>query len=117
MAESNGAMDKIGKDSCKKALNSRSTDEFVLHLFVANNSFLSVQAIKNIKDICEKNIPSRYRLDIIDILERPSLARENQIIAAPTLIKESPLPQRRLVGNMSDIERVLTGLGLPSKIG
>jgi circadian clock protein KaiB len=117
MAESNGAMDKIGKDSCKKALNSRSTDEFVLHLFVANNSFLSVQAIKNIKDICEKNIPSGYRLDVIDILEQPSLAKKNQIVAAPTLIKEYPLPQRRLVGNMSDTERVLIGLGLPPETG
>lgn len=80
-------------------------------------NFKSVQAIKNIEDICEENIPGRYRLDIIDIVERPALARENQIIAAPTLIKETPLPLRRLVGNMSDTERVLKGLGFCAKTG
>ncbi len=77
-------------------------------------NFKSVQAIKNIKEICEENMPGRYELDIIDIKKRPALAREKQIVAAPTLIKESPLPLKRLVGNMSDTERVLTGLGLCS---
>ena len=98
----------------EKALESKSPGVFVMHLYVANMDFKSVQAIRNIKEICEENIPGRYKLDIIDILERPALARENQIIAAPTLIKESPLPLRRLVGNMSDKVRVLAGLGVYS---
>ncbi len=110
MVESNRSIEKV-----EKALKSKGTDVFVLHLYVANMNFKSVQAIKNINDICEENIPGRYQLDIIDICQQPILARENQIIAAPTLIKETPLPLRRLVGNMSDTERVLTGLGLHSK--
>jgi circadian clock protein KaiB len=57
-------------------------------------------------------LQGHYQLDVIDICEQPILARESQIIATPTLIKESPLPLRRLVGNMSNTERVLVGLGL-----
>lgn len=98
----------------EKALESKSPDVFVLCLYVSNMSFKSVQAITNIKKICEENISGRYKLDIIDIRMRPAVAREKQIIAAPTLIKESPLPLRRLVGTMSNTERVLTGLGLCS---
>ncbi len=108
-------VDRLDKNKSEKVQKGRSNDEFVLHLYVANRDFKSVQAIKNIEDICEENIPGHYQLDIIDICKSPELARENQIIAAPTLIKETPLPLRRLVGNMSDIERVLTGLGLCSK--
>jgi circadian clock protein KaiB len=80
MAEPNGVIDKV-----EKALK----DLFVLHLYVANMDSKSVQAIKNIKDICEEKIPGRYRLDIIDIYKRPGQDGENQIIAAPTLLKES----------------------------
>jgi len=110
-------MDKLGEEHLEKGPKSGSTDLFVLHLYVANKKFLSVQAMKNIRKVCEDNIPGRYRLDVIDIYESPGLARENQIIAAPTLIKESPLPQRRLVGSMSDTEHVLIGLGLQSGTG
>ncbi len=114
MAEPNSPKDKIEKDKHDRALESKSTDRLILHLYVANMNFKSVQAIENIKAICEENIPGQYDLDIIDILEHPAIAREKQIIAAPTLIKETPMPLRRLVGNMSDRARVLTGLGLPS---
>ncbi len=115
MVELNRPIDGLDKSKSEKTLNNKTTDIFVLHLYVANMNFKSVQAIENIEDICEKNLSGHYRLDIIDICQSPALARENQIIAAPTLIKETPLPLRRLVGNMSNTERVLTGLGICSK--
>ncbi len=114
MVEPNSSKSRADKDKYEKTLESKGTGEFILHLYVTNSDFKSVQAIRNIKEICEENIPGRYELDIIDILERPALARENQIIAAPTLIKETPQPLKRLVGNMSDKARVLAGLGVHS---
>lgn len=83
-----------------------------LQLFVAGASFHSVQAITNLKHICETHLPGRYQLEIIDVYQHKSVAQEEQIIALPLLIKRSPLPERRLIGDMSDIQRVLTGLGL-----
>ncbi len=114
MVEPNSSQEPRDNDKYEKALKSKSPDIFILCLYVSNMSFKSVQAIQNIKKICEENVPGRYKLDIIDIRTHPAIAREKQIIAAPTLIKESPSPLRRLVGNMSNTERVLTGLGLCS---
>ncbi|HSD58146.1 MAG TPA: circadian clock KaiB family protein [Methanotrichaceae archaeon] len=101
-----------GSTEFKKVLKGRRMENYVLHLYVKDMSLKSVQAIENIKQVCEENLQGHYQLDVIDICERPILARESQIIATPTLIKESPLPLRRLVGNMSNTERVLIGLGL-----
>ncbi len=112
MVEPDSSKGGANKYMSEKSLESKGTNVFVLHLFIASMDFKSVQAIRNIRDICEENMPGRYNLDIIDIHEHPTLARDNQIIAAPTLIKESPLPLKRLVGNFSDTERVLSGLGL-----
>ncbi len=115
MAELNSSNDKGGKDKSEKALKSKGSDVFILRLYVASMSFKSIQAIKNFNDICEESMSGQYDLDIIDISEQPALAREKQIVAMPTLIKETPLPLRRLVGNMSDKKRVLTGLGICSE--
>ncbi len=105
-------MDELNDSTkCKKDLNRR-MENYVLHLYVNNMSLKSVQAIENITQVCEENLQGHYQLDVIDICEQPILARESQIIATPTLIKESPLPLRRLVGNMSNTERVLIGLGI-----
>ncbi len=112
MAELNSSNGKVGKDKSEKARKSKSSDVFVLRLYVASMSFKSIQAIRNINDICEGSMSGQYDLDIINISEQPALAREKQIVAVPTLIKETPLPLRRLVGTMSDRKRVLTGLGL-----
>ncbi len=106
-------MDELnGSAELRKAPKSRRMESYVLHLYVKDMSLKSVQAIENITHICEENLQGHYRLDVIDICQQPILARESQIIATPTLIKESPLPLRRLVGNMSNTERVLVGLGL-----
>ena len=75
----------------------------------------SLQAVENIKRLCEEYLPGRYQLDVIDIYQQPILARDGQIVAAPTLIKELPLPLRKLIGSMSDTERVLVGLDVQAE--
>jgi circadian clock protein KaiB len=72
----------------------------------------STLAIANVRKLCEKYLTGRYELKVIDIYQQPELAKEEQIIATPTLIKELPLPPRRLIGDMSDTARFLVGIGL-----
>lgn len=86
--------------------------EYVLRLFVTGASANSVRAITNLKRICETHLKGRYSLDIIDVYQQKSMAETEQIIALPVLIKTQPLPQRRLIGDMSDEDKVLRGLGL-----
>ncbi len=89
--------------------------KYVLHLYVAGMGPKSVQAIENIKRICEEYLPGRYELEVIDIYQYPILAKDGQIVAAPTLIKELPPPLRKLIGSMADTERVLLGMDLKFK--
>lgn len=88
---------------------------YVLKLYVAGLTPRSIAALRSVKDICERHLQGRYELEIIDIYEHPSRARDQQIVAAPTLIKQLPLPLRRLIGDMADQERVLVGLDLRLK--
>jgi circadian clock protein KaiB len=85
---------------------------YVLHLYVAGKSPNSVRAVANIKRICEERLQGRYELEVIDLYQQPQLAQGAQIVAVPTLIKELPLPLRRIVGDMSDSGRVLAVLDL-----
>ena len=85
---------------------------YVLKLYVAGVSRRSSEAIRSITEICEKYLKGRYELRIIDIYQQPTLAKGEQIIAAPTLIKKLPLPLRRLIGDMANAEKVLVGLDL-----
>jgi circadian clock protein KaiB len=87
-------------------------ERYVLRLYVTGMTPRSCQAIRNLQTICDERLEGRYDLDVIDIYQQPVLTRGEQIIAAPTLIKKLPLPMRRLVGDMSDRERVLAGLDL-----
>ena len=87
-------------------------DTYVLKLYITGLTPKSASAINNLKKICEENLKGRYNLEIIDLYLNPSLAKGEQIIAAPTLIKKLPLPLRRIIGNMSDTESVLVGLDL-----
>lgn len=96
----------------EQALNDRKHSRYVLRLFVAGNSARSVQAIENLRQVCEENLEGRYSLEVIDIYQQPELARDEQIIAAPTLIKTLPPPLRRIIGDLSSIERILVGLNL-----
>lgn len=90
-------------------------DEYMLKLYVSGNSPKSVRAILNLKKICEENLQGRYKLEVIDLYQKPELAKEANLIAAPTLIKRLPLPLRRVIGDMSDIDKVLVGLDIRKK--
>ena len=93
----------------------RKDEKYVLRLYVTGQTPKSVRAIANIKAICEEHLKGRYDLQVIDIYQRPALAQDEQILAAPTLIRKLPLPLRRLVGDLSKTERVLLGLDLREK--
>jgi circadian clock protein KaiB len=88
---------------------------YKLSLFVTGASPNSTRAITNLKDICETYLKGRYELKIIDVYQQPKVAESEQVIALPMLIKRSPDPVRRLIGDMSDTNKVLRGLGLTSK--
>jgi circadian clock protein KaiB len=85
---------------------------YVLRLFVVGMSPKSQDAIANVRELCEKYLPGSYELEVVDIHQHPLSASENQILAAPTLIKRLPLPLRKFVGDMSKTEKILAGLDL-----
>jgi circadian clock protein KaiB len=91
--------------------NSRQA-KYVLRLYVSGSTAKSALAVENIKRICEQHLKNRYDLEVIDIYQQPNLAREEQIVAVPTLIKRFPPPLRRLIGDLSNQEKVLVGLDL-----
>ena len=91
------------------------SNRYVLRLYVAGQTPKSVHAITNLKKICEENLKGRYVLDVIDLYQQPQLAQGEQIIAVPTLIKKLPPPLRRIIGDMSNTERVLVGRDLRKK--
>ena len=99
-------------DEFEQSLQEAGNEKYVLSLYITGITPKSTRAIQNIKKICEENLKGRYELEVIDIYQQPILAKYEQIIAAPTLIKKLPLPLRRLIGDMSDKERILVGLDL-----
>lgn len=88
--------------------------EYVLHLYITGATTNSTRAVRNIKDICEQYLKGRYELQIVDIFQQPELAQQHDLIGVPTLIKLKPGLVRRLVGDLSDRERVLRALGINS---
>jgi circadian clock protein KaiB len=95
-----------------KAVSDLNKESFVLRLYITGSTSRSEIAIRNLKKICQEYLEGGYDLEVIDLYQKPGLARENQIIAAPTLIKKFPLPIRRIIGDMSDKRKVLSGLDL-----
>jgi len=91
---------------------SAAADWFVLELYVTGQTPRSLRAVANLRKVCEERLQDHYQLDVVDVYQQPELAAREQLIAAPTLVKRSPLPIRRLVGDMSDRERLLAGLGI-----
>ncbi len=89
-------------------------EKFILRLFVAGTSLKSMHAIQDAQNLCKEHLGGRYQLEVIDIYQQPELARDEQIIAVPSLVKHLPLPLRKLVGDLSNSERVLIGLDLLS---
>lgn len=87
--------------------------EFVFQLFITGATPNSARAVRNCKEICEHFLAGRYSLHIVDIYQQPELAREQQILAVPTLLRTQPLPRRQIIGDLSAHEKVLEALGLP----
>jgi circadian clock protein KaiB len=87
-------------------------DAWVLRLYVAGQTPKSVTAFANLKKICAEHLADRYRIELIDLLENPQLARGDQILAIPTLVRNLPVPVRKIIGDLSNTERVLVGLDL-----
>ena len=96
----------------EKAVSRLGKGKYVLRLYVAGMTPNSARAISNLKKICEEHLAGQYDLNVIDVYRKPTLAKGEQIIAAPTLIKKLPLPMRKLIGDMSDKGKVLIGLDI-----
>ena len=86
------------------------SDRYLLRLFVMGTSPRAQQAIDNLRRICEEALQGRYDIEVIDVMERPDLAEDEKVLATPTLIKKLPPPLRRVIGDLSDKEKVLFGL-------
>jgi circadian clock protein KaiB len=86
--------------------------EWDLRLYVAGPTPKSIAAFRNLEQLCEEHLAGRYRIEVIDLMKNPQLARGNQILAVPTLVRKLPVPIRKIIGNLSDTERVLVGLDL-----
>lgn len=87
-------------------------DTWELRLYVAGTTPKSVEAFSNLKQICEEHLAGKYHIEVIDLLENPRLARGDQILALPTLVRKLPPPLKKIIGDLSDTERVLVGLNL-----
>lgn len=87
-------------------------EHFVLRLYIAGQTPKCMRAFTNLKRICEEHLANRYRIEIIDLLQNPQLARGDQILAVPTLVRQLPEPVKKIIGDLSNTERVLVGLDL-----
>jgi circadian clock protein KaiB len=99
-----------GKPERVRKLRPSDPDYYQLRLYVAGQTRKSLQAIANLKQICEEHLAGRYSVEVVDLLEHPQLARGDQILAIPTLVRKLPQPIRKIIGDLSHIERVLVGL-------
>jgi len=86
--------------------------KYILRLYVSGSSGRSLRAVSNLKKICEEHLPDDYDLEVIDIYKDPAAAREEQIVAAPTLVKKLPQPIRKFVGDLSNTQKILVGLDI-----
>jgi circadian clock protein KaiB len=105
-------MSDTNKDFADQEVNEEAT-AYVLRLFITGASPNSIRAVENLNILCEKYLPGNYDLKIIDVHQQPELAQGEDIIALPLLIKKAPGTERRMIGDMSNTNKVLKGLGLP----
>ncbi len=108
-----------GKKPASKPRTSKETEAVVLdpeqwdlRLYVAGQTPKSIAAFDNLKRICDEHLPGRYRIEVIDLIRNPKLARDDQILAIPTLVRKLPNPIRKIIGDLSDAERTVVGLQL-----
>ena len=83
-----------------------------LKLYVAGRTPKSIKAVENLTKICEQHLPGRYKIEVVDLLENPRLAKEDQIVAIPTLVRKLPEPIKRVIGDLSNLEKVMVGMDL-----
>jgi circadian clock protein KaiB len=93
----------------------RPQDEWILRLYTAGETARSVSALQNLESICEQHLKGRYRIEVVDLLKHPQLARGDQIVAVPTLVRRLPPPMKRIIGDLSNENSVLVGLDLRSR--
>jgi circadian clock protein KaiB len=103
---------KKGSRSSRKESAPARTWEWDLLLYVAGQTPRAMTAMENLKRICEEHLPGKYRIEVVDLLKNPKLARGDQILAVPTLVRKLPEPVRKIIGDLSNEERVLVGLDL-----
>lgn len=96
----------------KKLADSKALDRWTLRLYVAGQTPRSVAAFANLKRLCEERLPGRYNIEVIDLVKHPHLAQGDQIVAIPTLVRKLPEPIKRVVGDLSNVEKVVVGMEL-----
>ncbi|RJQ66397.1 MAG: circadian clock protein KaiB [Desulfobacteraceae bacterium] len=107
--------EKKAKGTYKIKPTTAAEEKYLLRLYIAGIERTSANAIDNLRRVCEEHLAGRYELEIIDIREHPTLASHEQIVATPTLIKQLPAPLRKLIGDMSNKDKVLLGMDLRPK--
>jgi circadian clock protein KaiB len=95
-----------------KGAGGSTAEKWELRLYTAGQTPKSLAAFRNLKKVCEEHLPGRYEIEVIDLLANPRLAKDHQIVAIPTLVKKLPDPLRKIIGDLSDVERTLVGLDL-----
>jgi circadian clock protein KaiB len=88
------------------------SDKWLLRLYTAGQAPKSLTALENLKRLCDEHLAGRYRIEVVDLLKNPRLAKDDQIVAIPTLVRQLPPPLRKIIGDLSDTERALVGLQL-----
>lgn len=96
----------------KKTPVKKNKNKWALHLYIAGKTQRAPKAVSNLKIICEEKLKDNYQIEVIDLLKNPQIARSEQIIAVPTLVRKFPLPQKSIIGDLSNAEVILVGLGL-----
>ncbi len=101
---------QVRNDAARDAANETGAAEWQLRLYVAGQTAKSIAALENLKRVCEEHLAGRYTIEVIDLLVNPRLAAGDQILAVPTLVRKFPEPIRKIIGDLSNEERVLVGL-------
>ncbi len=98
--------------AAKPATRRRKPGEWILRLYVSGHSGRSASALSNLEAVCEEHVPGRYRIEVVDLVKQPQVARGDQIVALPTLVRRLPPPMKKIIGDLSNQERLLVGLEL-----
>ncbi len=103
---------RAGSKNGTRTKRSGKSDRWILRLYIAGQTSRGITALNNLKIICEDQLNGKYKIEVIDLVKNPQLARDHQILAVPTLVRKLPLPTRNIIGDLSNTERVLVGLDL-----